>query len=153
MFPITQKIPEAELEEFFSLGSTIGAYIIFPSQRIAGKATINGARGLNSKIKDRSDLTLECIRRHYDRRASPLSDVLDRYAAFFDLFGSFKAYVDFFLLQDMISDASNSIEFFLPFDDFDRSPLPSDLDEYRSYMSNQMTFIAARNSRISQVSG
>ena len=63
------------------------------SQRIDGKPTINGARGLSWKIKDRSDLTLECIRRHYADEESPLSSVLGRYRNYFDLFGSFDAYV------------------------------------------------------------
>ena len=62
--------------------------------------TINGARGVNGKIKDRFDLTLECIRRHYTSEKSPLSDTLQRYSPFFNLFENFQGYVDFFLLQD-----------------------------------------------------
>ena len=53
-----------EVEEFRNLGSTIGGYILFPSKKIDGKMTINGARGFNQKIADRFDLTLECIRLH-----------------------------------------------------------------------------------------
>ncbi|REF29704.1 hypothetical protein DFJ65_0671 [Calidifontibacter indicus] len=36
---------------------------MFPANRIGGKVTINGAKGFHPRIKDRSDLTLECIRR------------------------------------------------------------------------------------------
>ena len=46
--------------------------------KIDGKMTINGARGFNAKIRDRFDLTLECIRRHYRNEDSPLTDVLGR---------------------------------------------------------------------------
>ena len=45
---------------------------MFPANRIGGKVTINGAKGFHPRIKDRSDLTLECIRRtgvHDFRRA------------------------------------------------------------------------------------
>ena len=50
--------------------------MVFPGNRIDGKYTINVARGLNKKIADRMDLTLECIRRHYLGEDSPLRDVL-----------------------------------------------------------------------------
>ena len=42
------------------------------------------ARGVNRKIKDRLDLTLECIRRFYSKEDSPLSDTFQRYSQFFD---------------------------------------------------------------------
>ena len=151
MAPIIQEIPALELDAFFSVCSTIGAYIVFPSQRINGKPTINGARGLSWKIRDRSDLTLECIRRYYVGEESPLGTVLGRYAGFFDLFGSFDAYVEFFLLQDLVMGHTRSINFFLPFDDFRSNPLPSDIKEYRFYKERQVAFVIARNKRISQM--
>ena len=75
MSHIINQIPSKEIDSFFSLCSTIGGYIIFPSNKIDNQLTINGARGLNPKILDRFDLTLECIRRHYLNEGSPLSDV------------------------------------------------------------------------------
>ena len=48
--------------------------------------TINGARGTNGKIKDRFDLTLECIKRFYQNDKSPLTETLNRYKSFFQLF-------------------------------------------------------------------
>jgi len=148
MAPIINEIPEEELDQFFYRGSTIGAYIIFPARMVDGKQNINQARGTNSKIKDRFDLTLECIKRHYQNKGSPLSSVLARNAEFFGLFGSFGGYIDFFHLQDMISKDRIAIEFFLPFCEFDSSPLPSNNEEYRSYMHKQVAFISARNQRI-----
>ena len=80
MSHIINKIPSDEIDSFYALCSTIGAYIIYPSKRVDKKMTINGARGTNGKIKDRFDLTLECIRRHYLNEESPLSETLERYA-------------------------------------------------------------------------
>ena len=135
------------LESFYALACTVGGYIIFPAKKIDGKATINGTRGLNPKIRDRFDLTLECVKRHYHGERSPLSDVFNRYTSFFQLFGSFEGYVDFFLLQDMITD-SGTINFALPFDGFDRNPIPQDLSEYMTYRAAMVTFISGRNERM-----
>ena len=49
------------------------------------------------------DLTLECIRRHYLGQASPLSETLTRYGDFFALFGDFRDYVQFFLVNDLVT--------------------------------------------------
>ena len=148
MAPIISEVPTEELDQFFSVCSTIGGYVVFPSRKIEGKRTINGARGLHWKIKDRFDLTLECIRLHYQGHESPLSADLARYSNFFDLFGSFKGYVDFFLLQDLVSEGGAAIEFFIPFSSFDAAPLPAGLKEYHSYRESVVAFVAARNRRI-----
>lgn len=154
MARIVNDVPKIELDNFFSACSTIGAYIVFPARKIDGKATINGARGLNGKIRDRFDLSLECIRRHYVHEESPLSVVLARYADFFRLFENFAEYVNFFLLQDLLAKDSTSINFFLPFENFDSLPLPADLDNYLIYRDNLVAFITSRNQRIvEQASG
>ena len=148
MSHIINKIPSEEIDSFYSLCSTIGAYIIYPSKRVDKKMTINGARGTNCKIKDRFDLTLECIRRHYLNEKSPLSDTLVRYASFFKLFDNFKGYIDFFLLQDLVSEDYLSIKYLISFDSFENSPLPKDVDEYMLYKRNMSDFVNARNQRI-----
>ena len=109
--------------------------------------TINGARGTNSKIKDRFDLTLECIRLYYLNKPSPLSDTFERYSSFFNLFQSFNGYVEYFLLQDLVSNDLSSVEFFIPFNSFEESPLPCNVDEYRVYRNNTIKFIISRNQR------
>jgi hypothetical protein len=73
--------------------------------------TINAARGFNRKISDRMDLTLECVRRYYRREDSPLAPALGRYAGFFTLFEDFQGYVDFFLLQDLVSQGHGKVAF------------------------------------------
>ncbi len=140
------QIPSVNLDAFQSLGSTIGARIVFPGNRVDRKPTINVARGFNAQITDRFDLTLECIRRNYQRQASPLAATLDRYADFFALFDSFESYVDFFLLGDLVQDGQ--IKFYLPFDGEFGQALPNTVDEYNEYMANTMEFVEARNRRI-----
>ena len=138
-----------EVEEFRNLGSTIGGYILFPSKKIDGKMTINGARGFNQKIADRFDLTLECIRLHYLGMSNPLQEVLTQNAAFFKLFESFAGYVDFFLLQDLVDVNYESIYFFTPIKKmFESSPLPANKEEYLQYMKSSTSFTAKRNERI-----
>tara|TARA_B100001996_G_scaffold347352_1_gene304828 strand:+ start:84 stop:755 length:672 start_codon:yes stop_codon:yes gene_type:complete len=148
MSHIINKIPSEEIDSFYSLCSTIGAYIIYPSKRVNNQMTINGARGTNVKIKDRFDLTLECIRLYYLNEESPLSDTLERYASFFKLFDNFQGYIDFFLLQDLVTDDYLSIKYLIPFESFENSPLPKDVDEYMLYKKNMIDFVTARNQRI-----
>jgi hypothetical protein len=143
---LTQKI-QNEVNELFDTGSTIGAYTLFPNNRVDGKHTINQARGVNSLIDDRFDLTLECIRLFYLRQESPLLDTLLRYKNFFDLFESFTGYIKFFLFDDLV-DESQKIKFYLPFDDFKTKPKFSDIHEYLMYKNRVMKFIKSRNERI-----
>ena len=86
MQDIVKNISPDEIDKFYKLCSTVGAYIIYPSKKIQNKMTFNIARGTNSKIKDRFDLTLECIRRFYLNEDSPLLETLNRYKDFFKLF-------------------------------------------------------------------
>lgn len=148
MSNIIREIDAAEIEEFRHLAYTIGSMIIFPSNRIDGKSTINGARGFHPLIRDRIDLTLECIRRHYNKEQSPLTDALARYSNFFGIFENFQGYVDFFLLQDLVSADYSTINFFMPFDDFKTPAIPKSLATYMSYKNCVIKYIHARNQRI-----
>jgi hypothetical protein len=145
---IVREMEAEDIQRFFRTCSTIGAYIVFPCRRIDGKRTINGARGLDHHIRDRFDLTLECIRRHYLAQESPLSDTLARYADFFALFGSFRGYFEHFLLQDLVGGDGGSVRFFLPFEGFHTPPLPRDVGEYQAYKAGVTSFVTARNRRI-----
>lgn len=145
---IIDQMPKEELDEFNTIGYTIGGMMLFPANRIGRKMTINGARGLHPLIKDRFDLTVECIRRHYRNESNPLAETLKRYADFFGLFEDFRGYVEFFLLQDLVTDSFSRVKFFLPFDDFNTSPLPASREEYVAYKQLAIEFIQARNRRI-----
>lgn len=146
MKAITSLIPENAMDNFYRLGSTIGAYNVFPSKMINGKQNINQARGCHPKIRDRIDLTLDCIRSYYTGQNSPLSPVLERYDDFFELFQSFDGYVDFFLLNDLVE--NGTVRRLLPFDNFQRDGFPGDLAEYQTLMNGTMRFITERNKRI-----
>lgn len=150
---IIHQIPEAESRAFSHSVSTIGGRIVWPAVQVGG-ATMNQAKGWNRRIADRMDLTLECIRRYYrgqrdphEAGDSPLRQVIETYAAFFDLFVDFDGYVAFFLLQDLVAERGR-VRFFTAFDDFNGSGAPSDLETYLRYRGRVLEFIAARNSRI-----
>jgi hypothetical protein len=121
-------------------------------RQIEGKWTINQARGCLRKIADRFDLTLECIRRHYQGLNDPsrLGETLERYRDFFAVFESFRGYVDFFLLQDLVTDDYSVVTFCMPFDDFKTPSMPNDFDTYLEYRRRSIGFIKARNRRIEQ---
>ena len=99
------------------------------------------------EIQDRFDLTLECIRRHYAGESSPLGETIGRYTDFFELFGSFTGYVNFFHLHDLVN-ADGTIMFLHDFDDFRGPTLPQDLPAYVKYREATLVFVAARNRRI-----
>lgn len=145
------EVTHSEFEEFRNEGSTIGGYLIFPSERKEGKMTINGARGFNRKIVDRFDLTLECIRLHYQRLENPLENTFSSPINnfFFSLFRNFEGYVDFFLLQDLVDKKYERVKFFTEIDEpFLRSPIPETAAEYRVYKKATLDFVRKRNDRI-----
>ncbi len=155
VIPSFRKIPQirtlisdSEVKAFNTIGYTIGGMMVFPGNKIDGKITINGARGFHPRVRDRFDLTLECIRRHYSNEKSPLSDTLNRYSKFFDLFEDFHGYVDFFLLHDLVTISGIKVKISQPFDNFNASPIPRSADEYRAYRDDAVSFINARNHRI-----
>lgn len=141
-------LSRGRFERFMHVSYTIGGMTLFPSNKVDKKMTINGARGCHPRIKDRFDLTVECIRRYYKSEDSPLAPVFDRYASFFALFGSFDGYVDFFLLQDIVSADYSEVKFHAPFTGFGSSPVPGTLEEYERYLDSAEAFIRERNKRI-----
>jgi len=147
---LIEQLPESENEEFMTIAYTIGGMMVFPRNQIDGKGSINQDRGFNQRISDRFDLTLECIRRHYSDVWSPLADTLSRYANFFALFGDFRGYVNFFLLDDLVTN-DFSVKLFMPFDDFRSSPLPEDVGTYKEYRRRSIAFTQARNHRIEEL--
>lgn len=137
-----------DLAAFDALGYTIGGMMVFPAFQIERQWTINQARGCNRLIADRFDLTLECIRRHYFGGTSPLAAVLARYGDFFALFRDFRGYVEFFLLQDLVTTDGAAVRIAEPDSNFSRSPVPATPDEYRKYREAMTAFLQARNQRI-----
>ena len=148
--PMVQDEPE-QLEEFMHIGYTIGGMMLWPGNQVDGKMTINGARGCHPRIRDRFDLTVECIRRHYVGEDSPLREVLERYADFFKLFVNFRGFVEFFLLQDAATVDCDAVIFCAPLRGFSTSSaIPETMEEYQEYRQRAMAFIEARNLRIAE---
>jgi hypothetical protein len=112
---------------------------------------INQARGCTPRIADRFDLTVECVRRHYEGDTThPLAGTFGRYRHFFDLFDSFAGYVDFWLLDDLV-DTDGRVKFFLPSDDFTLPSVPRILADYLAFCERTIEFVTARNERIHQL--
>lgn len=134
----------AFVEDYIRKFYTIGGMIIFPKH--AG--SINQIKGTNPQIKDRWDLTLECIRRYYLGEESPLYRTLCRDKEFFDLFVDFKGYVDYFFLQDCVSEDYSAVRFWLGTGKFEEDPLPGTVEEYLRWIDAEMDFLKKRNDRI-----
>ncbi len=131
---------ESYLRKFY----TIGGMMIFPRHQ----NSINQAKGCNRLICDSWDLTIECIRRYYAGVKSPLSGVLESDKAFFDLFIDFKGYVNFFFLQDCVSDDYSSVDIWLGDGSLETNPLPKTVGEYLCWIEKEMEFLQKRNNRI-----
>lgn len=142
---VSKAIPNYHLfiEAFIHRAYTIGGSIIFPKEN-----SINRARGVNPCIKDRWDLTLECIRRYYNNEESPLFETLIKNKDFFDLFVDFKGYIDFFYLQDCVSENYQSVNFWIGDGDFSKDPMPQTVEEYLIWIEKQLDFVKKRNCRI-----
>ena len=145
---ITGLFPEEENEAFRTIAYTIGGMMVFPANRVDGKHTINVMRGFTRQIADRFDLTLECIRRHYLGQSSPLGETLSRYSDFFAMFADFSGYVNFFVLHDLVTENCSTVNFFMPFDDFNSPSTPKNRDAYEDYRRRSIEFVVARNHRI-----
>jgi hypothetical protein len=137
----------------------MGGIIMWPGWKVGGQ-TLNQARGFGQKatIADRLDLTVECIRRAYlgdfDHGVNPLGPTLERYWGFFELFGGFNGYVEFWLLQDLLTEDAERVRFLMEGDlpDYDftsGSPLPTSVDSYDEYLRNAQAFVLKRNARMS----
>lgn len=137
---------DAYYEELKKKSYTIGGMIIFPKHN----NSINQEKGRNRKISDRWDLTLECIRRYYNGEASPMSKVIESDKAFFDLFVSFKGYVDFFFLQDCVSEDYSEVDIWCGDATFEKSGLPETIDDYFEFIQKEHAFLDKRNERIKE---
>ena len=151
MSAIIGQLPPDDVDAFNTITYTIGGMILWPGNQIDRKPTINQARGFKKTIADRFDLTIECVRRHYEGDTThPLADTFERYRDFFDLFGSFAGYVDFWLLNDLV-DSNGGLKLFLPSEDFALPVLPTSLTDYREFRERTIEFVTARNERIRQL--
>ena len=143
---VRQRVPDyrAFVEDYVHRGYTIGGTIIFPKH----PGSINQVKGTNSNISDRWDLTLECIRRHYSGEDSPLSKAMSRDNDFFKLFLNFRGYVDYFFLQDCVTEDYSAVRYWIGDGNFTKNALPQSVDEYLLWLERQSDFLKRRNDRI-----
>lgn len=132
--------------DYISKSNTIPGYIIFPRHQ----NSINQRRGTDLKIRDRWDLTMECIRRYYSGEESPLSNVMKNDRKFFELFVDFKGYVDYFMLQDCVSNDCRSVDIWLGDGELIEDGLPKSVEEYLSFIDKEMIFLEKRRKRIQE---
>lgn len=135
---------KAFMEDFIHKTYTIGGMIIFPKHH----GSMNQRRGTDKRIRDRWDLTMECIRRYYNGETSPLTNVMEYDREFFGLFNDFKGYVDFFYLQDCVTEDYKQVRFWLGDGNFNENPLPQTVEDYLSYIAAELDFVKKRNARI-----
>lgn len=143
---VQQIVPDYQswMENFIRKTYTIGGTILFPKHW----NSINQCRGRHPLIRDRWDLTLECIRRYYAGINSPLSEILAQDKLFFDLFVDFHSYVDFFFLQDCVTSNYDEVQMWAHFSDFTQNPLPYTAEEYLRWLEQNLEFVTQRNLRI-----
>ena len=150
-FPHKQirEVCEEEIKALCNEDRGIACYMVFPGLKSGGQ-TINQARGVSAKIRDRFDLTLECIRRFYEKSPdiNPLHSTLERYKDFFELFVDFRGYMEFFHLQGLVDEPSRQVRFWTRFDNFNSPALPQTPAEYLAYKNGLLEFINERRHRI-----
>lgn len=147
---VVKQVSDEDLKTFNYYAHTIGGFIIFPKDTINGLSTINVERGRNPQICDRFDLTLECIRCHYNNENSPLKEVLGRYGYYFKMLKDFKGFCEYFFLQDLTFGNYTKVKFFLPFNGYEENPYPKTVDEYLIYMTNFIDFYKKRNIKLQE---
>ena len=148
------------IQAAYPVFDNMGGTVLWPGRKIAGGQSLNQARGFSQKwrIADRLDLTVECIRLAYNGRCgsdvNPLGPALTRYWPFFELFGDFQGYIDFWLLNDLLVEGKEQVRFFLegtnPYDFTSDRPFPTTVAEYGRYLDNAQDFVLKRNERMSQ---
>ncbi len=137
---------ETYFEDLIRRAYTIGGTIIFPKH----PSSMNQNKGTNSLISDRWDLTLECIRRYYNGQDSPLYSTIVGDRKFYDLFIDFKGFVDFFFLQDCVSDDYSQVDIWCEDAEFVEYGLPKTVDEYFEFINKEFIFLDKRNKRIAE---
>ncbi len=148
---------------YLQYANTIGGFIVFP--RTYNSINVKRAR---SPIRDRFDLTLECIRRAYQyddfyrSDANPLFGISKEDKEFFKMFGTFQNYAKFFCLDESYDDKHNWVnETGQVLNLFDNQPLDNwdfnkddalpTADNWWTFYRNIMNRLDARNEQIKEV--
>ena len=147
-FPLIEELEKLpgyreKMEAYIHKTYTIGGMMIFPVHHYS----FNQARGMHRKICDRWDLSLECIRRFYAGEESPLSKQLKSDAGFYELFNDFRGFVDYFYLQDCVTE-DYQVQMWMEGIPFERPVFPQSLEEYCAFLQKELDYVEKRNKRI-----
>ena len=152
---------------YLQKANTIGGFVLFPRHH----SSINSMRGCNSKIRDRFDLTLECIRRAYQYRDfyrednNSLFGLSEEDKEFFRMFGSFENYIRFFCLDAWVNENYTAVydllsedkKKTLPTEKWPTEILPCDYNKeekiakWWTFYRNIMNRLDARNEQIKKL--
>lgn len=118
--------------------------------------TLNQAKGMS--LNDRFDLYLLDLNNYYNsgETSKSMQPVFDYFSSWFDLFTDFKGYVNFFKLNDFVSDDYTQVINLLTGEYFDKGTkvtqginlLPKDHDGYLAYAQNTVKIIKKRTDLI-----
>ena len=149
---------------YLQKSNTIGGFIVFPRHETP---TVNTKRGSSSKICDRFDLTLECIRRayqygdFYSEENNPLFGIPKEDKEFFKMFGSFENYIRFFCLEAWVNENYTTVNDLLSEDGKGSLPtkewlatdniLPKTDKQWWTFYRNIMDRLDARNKQIEKL--
>ena len=156
------------IKSYLQKANTIGGFVVFPKHYLP---TVNTERGRSGKIRDRFDLTLECIRRAYQygdfycEDDNPLFGLPEEDKEFFRMFGSFENYIRFFCLDDWVDKKYTAVrdlmsengEKPLPKEGWSKEILPCDYEEKKqvakwwTFYENIMNRLDARNKQIAKL--
>jgi len=67
------------------------------------------------------------------------------------MFVDFRGYVDFFLLQDCVSNDHSKVRMWLDTELFESDPLPKDISGYMRWIDSNLDFVESRNRRIASL--
>lgn len=147
------------IQKYIKTAYTIGGHMIFP--KLPSKYSINVKRCFNNYlIRDRFDLTLECIRRYYiylsdgTKLKNPLFDIFEfeTNKKYFKMFSDFKGYVDFFFLNSLVDKNYNFVKLFIDnSDNFNNDALPKNKEEWWTLYEKQQIFLMQRNNDINNL--
>ena len=77
-----------------------------------------------------------------------MSNVIESDKECYDLFVDFKGYVDFFFLQDCVSEDYSTVNIWCGDASFEKSGLPETVDDYFQFIREEHEFLDKRNNRI-----
>ena len=66
---------------------------------------------------------------------------MDSDRKFFELFLDFRGYVDYFFLQDCVTEDYSEVRYWIGDGDFTKNALPQSIDEYLFWLERQRDFL------------